>query len=284
MDNNQYTDYLLENFNIKVVVDWTAASGNDYTQKVALCIASNTLPDAMTVSREYMLKAAKAGQLYDLTDLFQKVQSDQVKEVMDSTDGQAIAEASVDGRQYAIPAVEVETGSVQVLNVRQDWLDEYGLDAPKTLDDVENIAKVFAEKKPAGEDTIPLAGPDKNTKCYTSFLDTGTTTGGFDAVFTANGAYPGLFLKDDDGNVTYGTDSDATRSTLERLADWYAKAILILRWEQEIPQSSRSMPEKLVCSSAHGGFPVMESVMHTVTSRMQTGRPIRSTPMTVNGM
>ena len=165
MDNNQYTDYLLENFNIKVVVDWTAASGNDYTQKVALCIASNTLPDAMTVSREYMLKAAKAGQLYDLTDLFQKVQSDQVKEVMDSTDGQAIAEASVDGRQYAIPAVEVETGSVQVLNVRQDWLDEYGLDAPKTLDDVENIAKVFAEKKPAGEDTIPLAGPDKNTKC-----------------------------------------------------------------------------------------------------------------------
>ena len=198
MDNNQYTDYLLENFNIKVVVDWTAASGNDYTQKVALCIASNTLPDAMTVSREYMLKAAKAGQLYDLTDLFQKVQSDQVKEVMDSTDGQAIAEASVDGRQYAIPAVEVETGSVQVLNVRQDWLDEYGLDAPKTLDDVENIAKVFAEKKPAGED----------------------------AVFTANGAYPGLFLKDDDGNVTYGTDSDATRSTLERLADWYAKGYI----------------------------------------------------------
>ena len=226
VDNNQYTDYLLENFNIKVVVDWTAASGNDYTQKVALCIASNTLPDAMTVSREYMLKAAKAGQLYDLTDLFQKVQSDQVKEVMDSTDGQAIAEASVDGRQYAIPAVEVETGSVQVLNVRQDWLDEYGLDAPKTLDDVENIAKVFAEKKPAGEDTIPLAGPDKNTKCYTSFLDTGTTTGGFDAVFAANGAYPGLFLKDDDGNVTYGTDSDATRSTLERLADWYAKGYI----------------------------------------------------------
>lgn len=284
VDNNQYTDYLLENFNIKVVVDWTAASGNDYTQKVALCIASNTLPDAMTVSREYMLKAAKAGQLYDLTDLFQKVQSDQVKEVMDSTDGQAIAEASVDGRQYAIPAVEVETGSVQVLNVRQDWLDEYGLDAPKTLDDVENIAKVFAEKKPAGEDTIPLAGPDKNTKCYTSFLDTGTTTGGFDAVFTANGAYPGLFLKDDDGNVTYGTTPMQPEVHWSVWRTGTQKAILILRWEQEIPRSSRSMPEKLACSSAHGGFPVMESVMHTVTSRMQTGRPIRSTPMTVNGM
>ena len=127
VEKNQYTDYLLENFNIKVVVDWTAATGNDYTQKVALCIASNTLPDAMTVSREYMLKAARSGQLYDITDLFQTVQSEQVKEVMDSTENQAIAEASVDGRQYAIPATEVETGGIQVINVRQDWLDEYGL-------------------------------------------------------------------------------------------------------------------------------------------------------------
>lgn len=226
VENNQYTDYLLENFNIKVVVDWTAASGNDYTQKVALCIASNTLPDAMTVSREYMLKAANAGQLYDITELFQEMQSDQVKEVMDSTGGQAIEEASVDGKQYAIPAVEVETAGVQVINVRQDWLDEYGLEAPKTLEDVENIAKVFAEKKPAGEDTVPIAGPDKSTNSYTNFLETGMTTCGFDAVFSANDAYPGIFLKDEDGTVTYGTDSDGTRKTLELLADWYEKGYI----------------------------------------------------------
>lgn len=226
VDNNQYTDYLLENYNIKVVVDWTAASGNDYTQKVALCIASNTLPDAITVSREYMLKAARSGQLYDITDLFQQMQSPQVKEVMDSTDGEAIKEASVDGRQYAIPATEVETGGIQVINIRQDWLDEYGLDAPKTLDDVEEIAKVFAEKKPAGEDTVPIAGPDKNTSCYTTFQESGTTTGGFDAVFSANDAYPGIFLQDDDGNITYGTTAENTRKTLERLADWYAKGYI----------------------------------------------------------
>ena len=67
----------------------------------------------------------------------------------------------------------------------------------------------------------------KNTKCYTRiFWIPAQQQAEFDAVFTANGAYPGLFLKDDDGNVTYGTDSDATRSTLERLADWYAKGYI----------------------------------------------------------
>lgn len=207
-------------------MDWTAASGNDYNQKVALCIASNTLPDAMTVSREYMIKAANAGQLYDITDLFQEMQSDQVKEVMDSTGGQAIEESSVNGRQYAIPAVEVETAGVQVINIRQDWLEEYGLEAPKTLEDVENIAKVFSEKKPAGEDTVPIAGPDKSTNSYTNFLQTGTTTCGFDAVFSANDAYPGIFLKDEDGTITYGTNSDETRKTLELLADWYDKGYI----------------------------------------------------------
>lgn len=226
VDNNQYTDYLLENYNIKVVVDWTAASGNDYNQKVALCIASNSLPDAMVVPREYLLKAAKSGQLYDITDLFQQVQSPQVKEVMDSTDGEAIKEASVSGRQYAIPATEVETGGVQVLNIRQDWLDEYGLEAPKTLADIEKIAKVFTDKKPAGEETIAIAGPDKNTKCYPSFQESGSTTGGFEAAFSANDSYPGIFIKNEDGSVTYGTNTQGTKDTLKLLADWYSKGYI----------------------------------------------------------
>lgn len=226
VENNQYTDYLLENYNIKVVVDWTAANGNDYKQKVSLCIASNTLPDAMVVSREYMLKAARSGQLYDLTELFQEMQSPQVKEVMDSTDGQAIKEASVDGKQYAIPAVEVETAGVQTLTIRQDWLDECGLEAPKTLADIENIAKVFMEKKPAGEDTIAIAGPDKNNYLWPSFQDTGSTVGGFEAVFAANDTYPGIFQKEEDGTISYGTNADGTRETLQLLADWYAKGYI----------------------------------------------------------
>lgn len=225
VDSNQYTDYLLENYNIKIVCDWSAASGDDYNQKVALCIASNTLPDGLTVSRQYMITAAKAGQLYDLTALFQQYASDQVKSVMDSTGGRAYEDVTIDGKQVAIPAVEVETGGVQVLNVRQDWLDAYSLEAPETLADVEAIAQVFLEKKPAGDATIPIAGPDKNGSAYSSFLDSGTTSCGFDLVFTANEAYPGFWL-DEGGEPAYGSLSENTRGTLELLADWYEKGYI----------------------------------------------------------
>lgn len=40
VDNNQYTRYLLDNYNIKVVCDWTAGNASDFQQKVSLAIAS----------------------------------------------------------------------------------------------------------------------------------------------------------------------------------------------------------------------------------------------------
>lgn len=53
--------------------------------------------------------------------------------------------------------VDVATSGRSVLNIRKDWLDMYGLEEPKTLDDIEHIAQVFLEKQPGGEGTIPIA-------------------------------------------------------------------------------------------------------------------------------
>ncbi|WP_099205550.1 ABC transporter substrate-binding protein [Scatolibacter rhodanostii] len=248
VDNNQYTDYLLENYNIKVICDWTAASGNDYEQKVALCIASNTLPDGMAVTRQYMLKAAKSDQLYDIKDLFSQYASPQIKSVMDSTNGRAYEDVTFNDKQVAIPAVEVETGGVQVLNVRQDWLDEYNLKAPETLEDIEKIAQVFLEKKPAGDETIAIAGPDKNGKPYSDFLDAGTTTCGFDLAFSANDAYPGFWLTDESGEVTYGSLSQSTRDTVELMANWYKKGYI------DLEMGTRDSTIELINSGAVGMY------------------------------
>ena len=37
-EDNVYTRYLKDNFNIEVVVDWSAATGNDYTPTVQTCL------------------------------------------------------------------------------------------------------------------------------------------------------------------------------------------------------------------------------------------------------
>ena len=74
-----------------MIVDWAAAEGNDFNQKISLAIASNTLPEGLNVrSHSYMLKAAKAGMLYDITELFEKYASEQVKGIVASTHGRAM--------------------------------------------------------------------------------------------------------------------------------------------------------------------------------------------------
>lgn len=223
-EDNVFTRYLLENFNIKVVVDWAAASGNDYNQKVNLCIASNTLPDGVSCDRKAMLAAANADMLYDFTEIFEQYASPQVKEIMASGGGSAFDFSMVNGKQVCTVGVDVATSGRSMVNIRKDWLDMYGLEEPKTLDDIEHIAQVFKEKKPAGEGTIPISAPGKNGIAYTNFLSAGVA--GLEAVFAAYDAYPGYWHLDDEGKVVYGSLTEGSRKALERLAKWYEMGLL----------------------------------------------------------
>jgi multiple sugar transport system substrate-binding protein/putative aldouronate transport system substrate-binding protein len=225
--NNQYTRYLRDNYNINVIVDWSAADGNDFNQKVSLCIASNSLPDGLNVkSHTYMLKAAKSDMLYDITDLFRRYASSQVKGIIDSTRGRAMQMVSYNGRMIALPNVTVATDGVHILTIQKQWLDQYGFPVPRTLDDIENAARVFKEKKPAGDATIPIIGPDKNTRLYCTFIESSNLVSGLDPVFQAYDVYPGFFLDNGDGTVSYGSLDPRMKEPLARLARWYREGLL----------------------------------------------------------
>ncbi|MDR2176529.1 MAG: extracellular solute-binding protein [Treponema sp.] len=225
--NNQYTRYLRDKYNINVIVDWTAADGNDFNQKVSLCIASDTLPDGLNVkSHTYMLKAAKSDMLYDITDLFGRYASSQVKGIIESTKGRAMEMVSYNGRMIALPNITVTTDGVHILNVQKHWLDQYNLPIPKTLDDIERAARIFKERKPAGDQTIPIIGPDKNTKLYCNFIESSNLGNGLDPVFQAYDVYPGYFLDNGNGTVSYGSLDSKMKEPLQRLARWYKEGLL----------------------------------------------------------
>lgn len=227
VSNNQYTRYLKEKYNINVIVDWTAATGNDFKQKVSLTIASGKLPDGMVVDdRSFMTKAASAGLLYDITDLFEQYQSSQVRDIMASTEGRAMENASYNGRMVSLPNITVDTDGVHIMWIRKDWLDKLNLPVPKTLADIEKTAKAFIDNKMGGDKTIGIAGPSKNTFPYATFLVSSNNLGGFDPIFGAMDAYPGYWLDNGDGSVTYGTTTENTKKTLALLADWYKKGLI----------------------------------------------------------
>ncbi|GHT59303.1 hypothetical protein FACS1894109_14960 [Spirochaetia bacterium] len=225
--NNQYTRYLRDKYNINIIVDWTAASGPNYDQKVSLAIASNSLPDALVSnSQTYMLKAAQSDMLYDIGALFDQYASSQVKGIIESTGGRAMPMVTYGGKMIALPNITVATDGVHILNVQKQWLDQYGLGVPKTLDDIEAAARVFKDRKPAGAQTIPIIGPDKNTKLYCNFIESSNLGNGLDPVFAAYDTYPGYFLEGPNKTVTYGSLDPKMKDALERLARWYKDGLL----------------------------------------------------------
>jgi multiple sugar transport system substrate-binding protein/putative aldouronate transport system substrate-binding protein len=225
--NNQYTRYLRDKYNINIIVDWTAGSANDYRQRVALAIASNSMPDSMIAPTHiHMLQAAKAGMLYDITNLFNQYASSQVKSIMATTEGRALQSVSYQDRMIALPNITVDTDGVYVLNVQKNWLDQYNLAVPRTLDDIENIARVFRDRQPAGAQTVPIVGPDRNTRLYGNFMESSNQGNTLAPVFFANDAYPGFFLDNGNGTVSYGSLSPNMRPALERLARWYRERLL----------------------------------------------------------
>lgn len=225
VDNNQYTRYLLDNYNIKVVCDWTAGNTADFQQKVSLAIASASLPDAVIApTRNYLVQAARADLLADLWPEFNQYASKQVKEIIETTEGRAINNATVDGTFCALPNVSVDTDGVYLYFIRQDWLDKLGLEVPKTVDELGEVAQKF---KDAGlSPDYSIAGIDNGGRTYSNFLNSSNNGYGFDAVYQAFNATPGYFLKDDSGELYWGTTTDEMKEALTTLHDWYEKGLI----------------------------------------------------------
>ncbi|MUG67944.1 MULTISPECIES: extracellular solute-binding protein [Paenibacillus] len=228
-ETNQYSRYVKDMLNIDTKVSWQAASGPNYDQKVNLSISSNDLPDALVVNDMQLRQMVKAGQLADLTDIYDRYASPSMKSFIEKTGGIAAQSVTFDGKMYAIPSVQVHADGVHQLWIRKDWLDKLGLEPPRTIDDLEKVAEAFVTQDPDGngkDDTIGISGPESGGLLYAHFLASTNNLYGLDPVFGAFRAYPGFWIEGEDGDPVYGSILPETKEALGKLRDWYAKGLI----------------------------------------------------------
>lgn len=128
-------------------LDFKYTEANEYTNKVELAFASGESADIFIVGNDKLANYAAQGALVDLTEMvnnseiFQKVD----KELMDSV--------TINGKIYGVP---LEAGGGTVTYMRQDWLDQLGLEAPKNYEEFIATLRAF---KTLGDDIIPFTAP-----------------------------------------------------------------------------------------------------------------------------
>lgn len=216
--DNQYTRNIQSNLNIRVDYAFKASPSN-YNQKVSLAIASGDLPDAMIVGAVELKEMVEADQLADLTEVYHTYASPVIKRIVDSTEGEALKSVTFGGKILALPNVQLRADGVHLLWIRKDWLDKLNLEPPRTVEELENVARAFVEQDPDGNhkrDTIGLAGPGSTGKLYANFLQSTNNLYGFDGIFSAYNAYPGYWLEEN-GKEVYGSVQPQTKVALAKL-------------------------------------------------------------------
>jgi putative aldouronate transport system substrate-binding protein len=226
VESNQYMKYISEKTNINFKILWYAAP-QDHEQKMKLAIASNDLPDVMLVNEQIFLALAEAGQIEDLSKVYERYASPLAKELYGSTSNKALEKATYKGKLMGIPNISVQADAASMVWVRKDWMDKLGLQPPKSIDDVTAIAKAFVEKDPDGNgkaDTMGIAGYEKSLA-----VNGKAQRGDFKGIFQAFGAYPSggvegvsNWVKDSSGKVVYASITPETKQALSKLRDMYA--------------------------------------------------------------
>ena len=117
-----------------------------YYEKVTLSIASEEPADIIEMGSTYYPELANSGALWDMTEAWEKSTSN-CKQIIDEDYVDALR---INGVLYGFP---MAAGNGTITYVRQDWLDEAGLDAPKNYDEFVEMLRAF---KARGNGAIPI--------------------------------------------------------------------------------------------------------------------------------
>ncbi len=211
--NNVWTRAYEQLLGIRISYQWVV-DGSMYDQKLGLSVNSGEIPDMFRVSAAQLHLFQEAGLLADLTEVYEATASERTRDVL-TQDPVSLKAGTIDGRLWGLPLTDAAVASAPLLWVRQDWMDQLGIDPPTTMADVLEISRRFTEEDPDGngvDDTVGL--------CVTK--DLWGAIAGLQGFFNGYHAYPNIWYERE-GGLVYGSVQPEMRAALQALQTMYAQ-------------------------------------------------------------
>ncbi len=244
-EDNAYTRYLKEMLNIQNKSIYLEREDR-YDEYVKVLVEDHTLPDVLVVSdRETLHELVENNLVEDLTEVYETCASDRIKEMYNSYGGELLERGKFDGKLMALPETVIDHGPC-LLWLRKDWMEELGLEEPKTLEEAFSIIEAFRENgmgTEKGEEPVGLV-------CDTALVGTTSTNYSVEPVFDKFGASPQMWIEDENGEIVYGSLTKETKLALEYLHELYERKIL----DQDFALRAQNNLRDLVVGGKCGAF------------------------------
>lgn len=193
-----------------VHVDWTAISMMNASEQYQLLLATGDYPDLIFsyggyVSNASYETAVEDDILLDLTDIIPEYCPNYNYMLSNDNDVRLGAMTSAG---YIPEFIGVEVG-VNIYNadyVRQDWLDELGMEMPQTYDQLHDLLEIFRDDYDC---SCPMWIPDN----------------GIDDKLMPGFGVTNTWYMDENGEIIYGPVQEGYREYLALMAEWYKEGL-----------------------------------------------------------
>lgn len=249
-EDNAYTQYLYRILNVQNKNVFETSQLKDYKKRIELFMESREgLPDVMHITDKELLDfLVEEGLLEDLTQVYEECTSDIIKEMYASYGEDFFQEYTYDGKLMGLPNAEVDQG-VSLLWLRKDWMDELGLQEPETPEEAYEIIKLFADKNPGGspEGNVGLAFSisEGNSQLPSFFIG---------PVFYLSQGYPGAWIPDGTGKLTYGSVEKKTKEGLAVVRELYEDGVLDKSFMLRTPENILELVNSGACGAVFGSW------------------------------
>ncbi len=216
-----------------VTVEYIHPSSSSVQEAFNIMLVSDDLPDIIeyswTLYNGGLPAAYKNNAVTKLNDYVEEYAPDYMKYINEHPEFSKLV-VSDDGDYLGIPFLRGDRSLLTSfgLIIRQDWLDDLGLDMPETMDELYEVLKAFKEKKNA---EVPFSGH------LSSISKIGVLSGAY-------GINRDFFVKD--GKVVYGSVMPEYKEFLTTMNKWYN--------EKLIDNNFPTLDQKTINSNIVNGF------------------------------
>ena len=213
---------------------------SNYWDKYKVMLASGDLPDLIFTTVPDAKRFGMEGLFLPLDSLLEE----HGQNILNAFQEEKITEdiKALDGNTYFFPKIGPQ--QPEPFMVRQDWLEQFGIKPPETLEDIYRMLRTFKERDPAG---------DGQTLPYGSMMYSDPSICYLNAFYRAFTVDQDFLLKD--GQMVWGPAQPEMRDAMVYLNRLYSEQLL----DNEAPVLAKKQWEERV-SSGRVGMIVYSSV------------------------
>ncbi|SEU07963.1 extracellular solute-binding protein [Lacrimispora sphenoides] len=210
---------LQEQTGVTIKFQHPAAGADQAKEQFNLIVADGNLPDIMEWQWVKMYpggpeKAIKDGVIIPLNDVFDMYCPNLKKYLAENPDVDKMIKTD-DGHYFAFPFIRGEDKLRYTVGgfIRQDWLEELGLEVPTTIDEWHTVLTAFKEKKGA---EAPISFDWTNFKQSNPFA----------FAYHVGAANSTWFIIDDEGKIAFAPAQDGYKDYLMTMNQWYQEGLI----------------------------------------------------------